>query len=82
MDDRCRPARRLLAQCPVCTVEECACGVLHVTLGVLTIRLQTEVVASVWQTLGEALQRLSGFSRSEVTNPTNTGRRVASERPS
>lgn len=82
MDDRCRPVRRLLAQGPMCTVEECACGVLHVSLGALTIRLPTEVVASVWQTLGEALQRLSSCSRRELTGKANSRGRVASERPS
>jgi hypothetical protein len=59
MDESCRPRRRLIAGGPVCRVEQCTCGVLHVSIGILTLRLQAEVVASVWETLGEALERLS-----------------------
>lgn len=54
----CRPGR-LVAQSSSCTVEECPCCVLHISLGVRTIRLHDEVVASVWETLGEALSRLA-----------------------
>lgn len=57
-NEPCLPGRRVVAQGPYCSIEECSCGVLHVTLGVLTIRLQSEVVVSVWQTMGEALARL------------------------
>jgi hypothetical protein len=60
MDASCRSVRRLIARGPVCIVEECTCGVLHVSVGVLTLRLQKEVVASIWETLGEALQQRSG----------------------
>ncbi len=58
MDD-CHPQRKLIAQGSICRVEECSCGVLHVTIGALTIRLHAEVVASVWATLGDAIQHLS-----------------------
>ncbi len=59
MDDRCAAARRMIAQGPMCTVEECRCGVLHVSLGPFTFRVQREAVASIWETLGDALARLS-----------------------
>ncbi len=58
MEENCPKTRRVIAQGPVCTVEQCTCGVLHVTLGALTIRLQMEVVASIHETLGEALRLL------------------------
>lgn len=77
MDDRCVVSRRLIAQGPVCTVEECSCGVLHVTLGALTIRLQREAVGSIFETLGEAL----GVTRSAPVEP-NVIRRPRTDRPS
>lgn len=82
MEDSCRPARRVVAQGPVCTVEQCACGVLHVTIGVLTIRLQTEVVASIWETLGEALHRVCGRPRSTHPIDELPTDRTSTERPS
>lgn len=55
MEIPCHPGRRLVACGEAATVEACACGTLHVTLGALTVRLRPEVVASLWETLGEAL---------------------------
>jgi hypothetical protein len=84
MDERCVAARRLIAQGPMCTVEECRCGVLHVTLGALTIRLQPEVIASIWQTLDEALARL-GHHRCDASSASGSGltmKRNRAERPS
>jgi hypothetical protein len=78
MDNVCR--RRVVAQGPACSIEECACGVVHLTVGVFTIRLQAEVVASIWETLGVALERLAtqgearararrGFPRPKAERP-------------
>ena len=61
----CRPERTLVAQGPVCQVEECSCGTLHLTIGALTIRLGTEVVASMRDTLADALVALSDPSHGE-----------------
>lgn len=55
----CHPQRKLIAQGSICRVEECSCGVLHVSIGALTIRLHADVVVSVWGTLGDAVQHLS-----------------------
>lgn len=55
----CQPARRPLARGPMCSIEECSCGVLHVTLGALTIRLAPDLVASIWETFGTALETLA-----------------------
>jgi hypothetical protein len=55
----CEPHRTRLAEGPVSTVDQCSCGVLHVSLGALTIRLQPDVVESIWLTLGQAIQQLS-----------------------
>ena len=82
MEDTYRPARRVVAQGPVCTVEECACGVLHVTIGVFTIRLQTEVVASIWETLGEALHRVCRRARTAHPVDSVPAVRSSTERPS
>lgn len=51
-------AKVRLVEGAYCTVDACGCGVLHVSLGPLTVRLQKEVVESIWLTLGEALHRL------------------------
>jgi hypothetical protein len=77
------PARRLIAEGPACSVEECACGVLLVTMGPLTIRVPPEAVASIWQTLGAALQKLSAIHRSpHSTVDGHTSPSVSTERPS
>ncbi len=55
--------RRRLAEGRFVSVEACECGVLHVSLGPLTLRLQAEVVESVWLTLGEALTQLAVLPR-------------------
>jgi hypothetical protein len=31
--------RAILAESPTCRIEQCACGVIHLTLGVVTLRL-------------------------------------------
>ncbi len=77
MSGNCQPSRWVLARGPFCAVEECSCGVLHVTFGVLTIRLQREVVASIWETLGEALAR--GGAKASATEE---ARAPGSGRPS
>ncbi len=46
-----------LAEGPICMVEACQCGVLHLTIGPVTLRLQAEAVESLWVTLGEAIRR-------------------------
>ncbi|MBL8611951.1 MAG: hypothetical protein JNL38_31700 [Myxococcales bacterium] len=53
------PERRRLAEGPFASVEACPCGVLHVSLGPLTLRLRADVVESIWLTLGEALARVT-----------------------
>jgi hypothetical protein len=77
----CRPARRLLSRGPVCAIEECSCGTLHVSIGVLTLRLEPEVVASIWETLGDALARLSATRPSTTAPPPHPSTRPP-ERPS
>jgi len=57
MIDSCGTPLRPLAHGPFCAISECRCGVLHVTIGALTIRLQPDVVSSIWETLGEAMRR-------------------------
>lgn len=57
MED-CLPHRTIVARGPVCQVEQCACGILHVTIGVLTLRLEADVVASLCSTLTDAVARV------------------------
>jgi len=55
--------RSRLAEGPVCMVEECSCGVLHLSIGPVTLRLQSDAVESMWATLGEALRRRAACER-------------------
>ena len=55
--------RSRLADGPICSVEECSCGVMHLTIGPVTLRLQAEAVESMWVTLGEAISRHAAQER-------------------
>ncbi|WP_394826209.1 hypothetical protein [Pendulispora albinea] len=55
--------RARLAEGPICMVEECSCGVMHLTIGPVTLRLQSEAVESMWVTLGEAISRHAARER-------------------
>jgi hypothetical protein len=44
-----------LASLGPCTVEQCACGVLHVTVGAVTVRLQPETARALATVLDRAL---------------------------
>ena len=59
MEEHGLPARRLIAQGPVCSVEQCPCGALYVGCGTVTLCLPRDALAALWETLGESLQRLS-----------------------
>ncbi len=54
----CAPQRSLLADGPLCRVEGCACGTVHVSFGPITLRLRPEAVESIWTTLGDAIGAL------------------------
>ena len=47
-----------LARGPACKIDLCGCGTLHVSIGVLTVRLERDVFESVCETLVRALQTL------------------------
>ncbi|WP_394832854.1 hypothetical protein LVJ94_40770 [Pendulispora rubella] len=55
--------RTRLAEGPICMVEECSCGVMHLTIGPVTLRLQADAVESMWVTLGEAISRHAARDR-------------------
>lgn len=47
--------RHTLAQGPLCRVDVCACGMLHVTIGPFTMRLEPRACEEIVETLGRAL---------------------------
>ena len=47
--------RETLASGPVCTVELCDCGCLHLTMGALTVRLDAAAAEALCATLGDAI---------------------------
>lgn len=67
----CRVGKTILAQGPFCKVEGCACGTMHVSIGPLTVRLQPDVVESVWSTLGAAL-RFAGRADADEHTPNHS----------
>jgi hypothetical protein len=50
--------REELATGPHCKIERCHCGVLHLTLGAITVRSTPEVAQSLMVALHHALVRL------------------------
>lgn len=48
--------RETLANGPICRVDRCACGMLHLTVGPMTVRLDAESCLSISCTLQEALR--------------------------
>ena len=47
--------RTTLVQRTDCRIERCSCGVYHVSIGAVTLRLGAAQVASVFEALGHAL---------------------------
>jgi hypothetical protein len=53
----CRGER--LGEGPVCKVEICPCETIHVSIGILTVRLQRDAFAAFCDTLFAAAARLA-----------------------
>lgn len=60
---QCRKVR--LAQGSVATVDRCDCGVMHLQLGVLTLRLCPEALSDLLATLGRAVAADAGHRTRE-----------------
>jgi hypothetical protein len=58
MKDKARCTHKLLASSPICTVEECNCGTVHLTIGALTLRLEREALRDLQGTLTSAVANL------------------------
>ncbi len=61
--------RRLLAGGRSFRVEVCGCGMLHVTLGPVTLRLERQACEDLRATLDEAMCRLKLTGAMEVATP-------------
>jgi hypothetical protein len=57
---------RNLAGTPHCNVLLCGCGMLHVTLGPVTMRVEPRAAATLRDVLDEALARLVEVERGEA----------------
>jgi hypothetical protein len=64
MKDSGRCTRKLLASTPICMVEECDCGTVHLTVGALTLRLEREALRDLQGALASALANLAGSAAS------------------
>lgn len=60
MKDTAHCTRKLLAVSSICTVEECDCGTVHLTVGALTLRLEREALRDLQGALASALANLTG----------------------
>lgn len=47
--------RKLLVRRPECRIELCSCGVYHVAVGAITMRMTAEQASAVFEALGTAL---------------------------
>jgi hypothetical protein len=52
------PNKRIVAQENLSVVKVCDCGVLHVSVGPITFRIQREAADCLLDTLGNALRNL------------------------
>ncbi|HEY8377227.1 MAG TPA: hypothetical protein VIK91_12090 [Nannocystis sp.] len=50
---------RTVAQNEQCTVQQCTCGVLHVSVGSVTLRLRAPAAAGLRDGLAAALQKIA-----------------------
>ncbi len=60
--------RAPLAQGALCTVDYCNCGIVHLTVGAVTLRLDRDAAQHLCKTVADALRILSmrGATRSEL----------------
>ena len=65
-----RCTRKLLAASPICTVEECDCGTVHLSVGALTLRLEPDALRELQGVLAtaQANMRDSSAHRPAATN--------------
>lgn len=54
--------RRILAENPVGRIEQCDCGMLHLTVGALTLRLTPALIQQLTHLLGGA-SAMTAFGR-------------------
>lgn len=63
-----------LIQADGCSIEQCDCGLLHVTFGALTIRLQPEVAGALAHLLQRAVSLTAPSAmRSALRSPCRDG---------
>ncbi len=47
--------RKLLVRRPECRIELCSCGVYHVGIGAITLRMTSDQASAVFEALGAAI---------------------------
>lgn len=60
---------RQLAGTSHCNVRQCSCGMLHVTIGPLTMRLEPGAAETLRAVLGAALEELEGEAARTEARP-------------
>lgn len=58
--------RRILEAGPLALVEQCGCGVVHLTLGALTLRLESQALPELAACLRRAAGNLREGTRQDV----------------
>ncbi len=59
--------RRTLSQSSVTLVEACACGIIHITLGAISLRFHPEAARSLCLTLNEALEQVGAIEETQLS---------------
>ena len=66
--------RRTLSQSSAAQIEACACGIIHITLGAVTLRFHPEAARSLCLTLNEALAQIGALEEAHLSGiPLNPG---------
>lgn len=69
--------KTLLAQSSVVSVEACACGVLHLHFGPVSLRFTEDALEELQRTIAEAVVQMGGSTACEVEPPLFSTRKLA-----
>ncbi len=58
-----RCERRRLAECGTFKIEACDCGIVHLTIGCLTLRIEPSAYGELAFAIDESLRKLKGLDK-------------------
>ena len=60
--------RTTLSESSVVLVEACTCGIIHLTLGAISLRFHPEAARSLCLTLNDALEKVGAIEGTQLPN--------------